>query len=919
MHKLRISIFLFLLLNTPYSINAQEDGGMPGEFLRWGIGGRALGMGRAYTALAEDATACYWNPAGLAEDITIYTSKSLKFFDMQRFRGTFAYSRLFGETNFCFGTVSFNYSRYASFGLALMQLSTGDIQGWEDINGIVRRTDTFESKKTAFLVSWAGRFKYWKTLDVGVTGKYIENFFTSYGKESCIGFDLGVRWQPFFQPIYFGLNFQNADAVIRTIKLGEDVIPWSIRGGIGWLPFSKTNFKLAVALDYEYIYHGDMGLSRLRGGLDFKFLNKVSLRIGCNHNEFTVGFGISNINFSSLNLFTLDYAHGFHRSESELKPCPRISFSFDGQLQNYKAWYEEAIANSDSEKSKYLLRKIIYESTDKKWIILAYAALGDYEYKATHYAAALDYYNKAKKELDAMNKQQKKELFAQSCNFGKNEINLKFFRLFLYHVLTTRHLVKQNADYHSKADEIDSWYQSFFKEYFSNWCCNYYSAVIYHKSAEIDSAEKSWESAIQTYKYLIDDTIKTTDALRQLFRINLGICNLRAGKNEAKEIFESITQEACKISATSDPLKIFTFEDTLMVDDAHYYLGELYLSKNDTDRAILEYAKIALLYPELEKVSSAKDEINKLILQNSVPDSVQSIPYEEKWSIENKFKYPSDFLKTQGDFIYVANSGNKSIEKLAPKIEKNYQNYGTLTCSYFAYPTGIAIKEPKSLFIADPRANRLSKYDLNYFGNCMYDTLFATKTSFVEKPIDVFISEESEESILYIADYCKRYIYKYNINSNSVIDSLQKLLLCPTNVVVDNENRDIYVIDWGYQKILKFTSKFELDTTFDSYIGKSWWPIYLYYLVDENTEKSNLDNKNNKDRKLYVIYKNVLNDSSFLVKLDLDKESNSPEKIGIDNSLRAIYKNAGQNIIYILEYGPDSRIKVFVPRREVKG
>jgi len=35
------------------------------SFLKIGVGARAAGMGDAYTAIANDATACYWNPAGL--------------------------------------------------------------------------------------------------------------------------------------------------------------------------------------------------------------------------------------------------------------------------------------------------------------------------------------------------------------------------------------------------------------------------------------------------------------------------------------------------------------------------------------------------------------------------------------------------------------------------------------------------------------------------------------------------------------------------------------------------------------------------------------------------------------------------------------------------------------------------------------
>jgi hypothetical protein len=36
------------------------------EFLRLGVGARALGMGGGFVGLADDASAAYWNPAGLA-------------------------------------------------------------------------------------------------------------------------------------------------------------------------------------------------------------------------------------------------------------------------------------------------------------------------------------------------------------------------------------------------------------------------------------------------------------------------------------------------------------------------------------------------------------------------------------------------------------------------------------------------------------------------------------------------------------------------------------------------------------------------------------------------------------------------------------------------------------------------------------
>ena len=48
-------------------LGAQRAGTASAEFLKIGVGARAAGMGETFVAVANDASALYWNPAGLAQ------------------------------------------------------------------------------------------------------------------------------------------------------------------------------------------------------------------------------------------------------------------------------------------------------------------------------------------------------------------------------------------------------------------------------------------------------------------------------------------------------------------------------------------------------------------------------------------------------------------------------------------------------------------------------------------------------------------------------------------------------------------------------------------------------------------------------------------------------------------------------------
>ena len=74
--KFRKLLLVFSLLilswNQAYSqlipvLGGQRAGTAAAQFLKIGVGGRATAMGESFVAIANDASALYWNPAGIVQ------------------------------------------------------------------------------------------------------------------------------------------------------------------------------------------------------------------------------------------------------------------------------------------------------------------------------------------------------------------------------------------------------------------------------------------------------------------------------------------------------------------------------------------------------------------------------------------------------------------------------------------------------------------------------------------------------------------------------------------------------------------------------------------------------------------------------------------------------------------------------------
>src|SRR5689334_13804699 len=60
------AVLWMALMATTASYGGADGGTTGANILNIGVGARAIGMGEAFTAVSDDVSSLYWNPAGLA-------------------------------------------------------------------------------------------------------------------------------------------------------------------------------------------------------------------------------------------------------------------------------------------------------------------------------------------------------------------------------------------------------------------------------------------------------------------------------------------------------------------------------------------------------------------------------------------------------------------------------------------------------------------------------------------------------------------------------------------------------------------------------------------------------------------------------------------------------------------------------------
>jgi hypothetical protein len=319
------SRYLFILLITvdillaQYKSNVTNVATTAAPFLQIGVGSRAIGMGGAFVATANDASAMYWNPAGLGK----LTSAEL----------------IFVHTDWLAG-ISFEYAgavlplgKIGTVGAGLTMLNMGEMEvrtvDMQDGTG-----EFFDASDLCLSVSYG--FSLTERFALGLNVKYI---LQRIWKESAQGFaiDIGTIYQTGIPGLRIGAALTNFGTDMRMegddLLVYHDIDPYQSGNNDRLFAEMQTqswplplNFQIGLAMDIiqssahrltlaSDAVHPIDNKESIHLGSEYALLERYFLRLGyrslfLNNSEegLTIGAGLNVALLGNFRI-SIDYAY----------------------------------------------------------------------------------------------------------------------------------------------------------------------------------------------------------------------------------------------------------------------------------------------------------------------------------------------------------------------------------------------------------------------------------------------------------------------------------------------------------------------------------------------------------------------------------------------------------------------------------
>ena len=258
--------FLALLFITPFA-QAQAQQANPASFLEIGAGARATSVGSAFVALADDVSAAYWNPAGLAQ----LTGTAISIMD-----------RLSAiDTNYANTTMAFPISNLGMLGLNLTYYGVGDVITYDNEGketGSLSNTEAALTMSYAYGLGYSPLTKGARGLLVGGNLKYIYkrlDLSDTFIQAGGIGFDAALLYK-LTEHFSVGAILHDNFTIIYSDHYKETV-PMSICAGGAYRINFGGKHTLAFMLDFDQVRQHPL---KLHLGSELTIFKLFSVRAG---------------------------------------------------------------------------------------------------------------------------------------------------------------------------------------------------------------------------------------------------------------------------------------------------------------------------------------------------------------------------------------------------------------------------------------------------------------------------------------------------------------------------------------------------------------------------------------------------------------------------------------------------------------
>ncbi|MGB5287973.1 MAG: PorV/PorQ family protein [Ignavibacteriaceae bacterium] len=306
MKKLLYIVFILLLVDKLNAqlfpvLGGQRAGISTAQFLKIGVGGRAAALGESFIAISDDASALYWNPAGLAQ--------------FKKNQVIFSHNIWVVDINHDFIGVVYHLDNDNSFGASLTALTMDDMPVTTEFSPF-GTGEYFGYSDIAISLSYARRMT--EQFSFGGTVKYIEETLDKL-KMRGVMIDLGTYYRTGLGSTRFAVTVSNFGSELSPD--GEVVLfgkrkqsewqsfapPTIFRIGFAFEPYESEEHRITTSIQLN---HPNDNSENVVLGAEYAWRKMLFFRGGYKFNvdEQNYSFGLGVNVPISIAEFTLDYA-----------------------------------------------------------------------------------------------------------------------------------------------------------------------------------------------------------------------------------------------------------------------------------------------------------------------------------------------------------------------------------------------------------------------------------------------------------------------------------------------------------------------------------------------------------------------------------------------------------------------------------